>query len=399
MARTTAIRTDEALWRQIVREITAGTKGGKAGQWSARKAQMAVAAYKSAGGGYIGQKSADNSLAKWTREDWRTKSGRPSLETGERYLPAAAIEALTDEEYEATTRAKRAGMRRGQQFVPQPYDIAAKVEPFRRPRRRHPNPMTLSLYANPYGSDKSGFHFSDYADLQRKLAGAGFADYSVSFVDGSADATMFCKAVPPAKAHLSEWFGVYDEAMASRSLLMRIVGYTACHTPFKGVTDYKRVERSLRDATVYEGDIRAVAAHLVEADEVDDPLDYINLDRLADDLEEEGYSEIEVSPNSLGGGRDAREELESGIYLLTPDFDGDPDNADDLCEGLDNETVFEDYDLEEFAQEKAEAALEEGNKDFLEAYFDYQRFADTLRPAYFEFSFDGSTHTMSRDLV
>jgi hypothetical protein len=179
---------------------------------------------------------------------------------------------------------------------------------------------------------------------------------------------------------------------------MRIVGYTSCHSPFKGVTDYKRVERALRDAPVYEGDIRAVAAHLVEADEVDEPMGYINFDRLAEDLEEEGYTGIEVNPDALGGSREAREELESGLYLLTPDFDGDPDNADDLCEGLDDETVFEDYDLEEFAQERAESALEEGNKDFLEAYFDYQRFADTLRPAYCEFSFDGSTHTMSRDL-
>jgi hypothetical protein len=131
MAGTTAIRTDEALWRQIVREVTAGDKGGRAGQWSARKAQMAVTAYKAAGGGYIGPKSADNSLAKWTREDWRTKSGKPSLATGERYLPAHAIEALTDEEYAATTKAKRAGMRKGKQFVPQPVEVAAKVAPFR----------------------------------------------------------------------------------------------------------------------------------------------------------------------------------------------------------------------------------------------------------------------------
>ena len=47
----TALRTDEALWQQIVKEVTAGDKGGKAGQWSARKAQIAVANYKAAGGG------------------------------------------------------------------------------------------------------------------------------------------------------------------------------------------------------------------------------------------------------------------------------------------------------------------------------------------------------------
>lgn len=133
--RTTALRTDEALWRQIVREVTAEDKGGRPGQWSARKAQICVARYKQAGGGYIGAKSPDNSLAKWTREKWRTKSGAPSLQTGERYLPSAAIEALTDEEYAETSRAKRRGMKRGQQFVPQPIEVAAKVAPYRRARK------------------------------------------------------------------------------------------------------------------------------------------------------------------------------------------------------------------------------------------------------------------------
>lgn len=125
-------RTDEHLWRQIVAKVTAADKGGRAGDWSARKAQIAVQRYKAAGGGYIGPKEADNALDRWTHEGWRTRSGRPSLETGERYLPAAAIEALTPQEYAATTRAKRRGMERGQQYVPQPVAIAAKVAPFRR---------------------------------------------------------------------------------------------------------------------------------------------------------------------------------------------------------------------------------------------------------------------------
>jgi hypothetical protein len=127
----TATRTDETLWRKIVTKVKAGDKGGEAGQWSARKAQIAVALYKQAGGGYVGEKSADNSLAKWTRQKWRTKSGKPSLETGERYLPEAAIAALTDDEYRQTSRAKRAGMHRGTQFVPQPNKIAAKTAKYR----------------------------------------------------------------------------------------------------------------------------------------------------------------------------------------------------------------------------------------------------------------------------
>jgi hypothetical protein len=125
-------RTHPALWAAVVREVTAGAKGGKPGQWSARKAQIAVTLYTAAGGGYVGPKSPSNSLARWTAERWRTKSGAPSLATGERYLPAAAIAALSDAEYEATTRAKRAGLARGEQFTPQPPSIAAKTRRFRR---------------------------------------------------------------------------------------------------------------------------------------------------------------------------------------------------------------------------------------------------------------------------
>lgn len=130
----TARRTDPALWERIVDEVTAGDKGGRPGQWSARKAQLAVALYRQQGGGYIGPKSADNALAKWTREKWRTRSGRPSLVTGERYLPSKALAALSPQEYAATTRAKRAGMARGQQFVPQPESIAMKTAKYRKAR-------------------------------------------------------------------------------------------------------------------------------------------------------------------------------------------------------------------------------------------------------------------------
>lgn len=129
---TSAVRTDPELWEAVKEEVTWGSRGGLPGQWSARKAQFAVALYQEMGGGYVGPKSPRNALAKWTREKWRTKSGRPSLETGERYLPSAAIAALTPAEYAATTRAKRAGMRKGEQFVPQPERIAEKVKRYRR---------------------------------------------------------------------------------------------------------------------------------------------------------------------------------------------------------------------------------------------------------------------------
>ncbi len=76
-------------------------------------------------------KGPQRSLKEWTEQKWRTKSGKPSSETGERYLPSAAIKALTPAEYAATTRAKREGKAKGQQFVAQPKKVAAKVRSYR----------------------------------------------------------------------------------------------------------------------------------------------------------------------------------------------------------------------------------------------------------------------------
>jgi hypothetical protein len=123
----TAEKTDPKLWEKVKEEVTEGDKGGKPGQWSARKAQMAVNEYKKEGGGYEGKKDPHNHLKEWGEEDWGTKSGHPSGETGERYLPKAARDHLSDEEYRRTTAKKRADTRKGKQFSAQPKDVAEKT--------------------------------------------------------------------------------------------------------------------------------------------------------------------------------------------------------------------------------------------------------------------------------
>ena len=125
-----AKKKNPELWNRIVSSVKAGTKGGDAGQWSARKAQLAVSKYKESGGKYDGKKSSSNSLSKWTKQEWTTKSGKPSKETGERYLPKKAIESLTPQEYAATTKAKRQGGGTGN-VVKQPKSIAKKTEKYR----------------------------------------------------------------------------------------------------------------------------------------------------------------------------------------------------------------------------------------------------------------------------
>ena len=77
-------------------------------------------------------KKSQQSLKNWTKQKWRTKSGKKSSETGERYLPTAAIKSLSPQEYAATTRAKRRGTRAGKQFVKQPKKISKKTAKFRR---------------------------------------------------------------------------------------------------------------------------------------------------------------------------------------------------------------------------------------------------------------------------
>jgi hypothetical protein len=125
-------RTNEKLWSSVKTSVKAGSKGGKPGQWSARKAQLAGKLYKDRGGGYSGPKTAaQKSLTKWSDESWGTKSGKPSGKTGERYLPKKARESLTSKEYASTTKAKREGTKKGKQFVPQPKKIAAKTARFR----------------------------------------------------------------------------------------------------------------------------------------------------------------------------------------------------------------------------------------------------------------------------
>jgi hypothetical protein len=77
-------------------------------------------------------KKPQASLKQWTDQKWRTKSGKPSSKTGERYLPEAAIKALSSSEYAATTKAKRAGKKQGKQFVAQPKKVAKKTAAYRK---------------------------------------------------------------------------------------------------------------------------------------------------------------------------------------------------------------------------------------------------------------------------
>lgn len=125
-----AKKKNKALWDRIVSRIKASSKGGDPNEWSARKAQLAVNEYKKAGGQYEGKKK-ETSLSKWTKQKWRTSSGKPS-EGKLRYLPSKAWGQLSQKEIAATNKAKAEGNKQGKQFVKQPKSIAKKTAKFRR---------------------------------------------------------------------------------------------------------------------------------------------------------------------------------------------------------------------------------------------------------------------------
>ena len=128
---STAKKSNPAKWKRIVAAVKAGTKGGRARQWSARKAQIATARYKKSGGGYKGAKKKSNSLSKWSKQKWRTSDGKPS-KGKKRYLPDAAWKSLSAAEKRATNRAKAKGNKKGKQFVKQPKSIAKKIRRYRK---------------------------------------------------------------------------------------------------------------------------------------------------------------------------------------------------------------------------------------------------------------------------
>lgn len=166
----TAKKTDPALWGKVKDQVTRGDKGGRKGQWSARKAQLASQEYQKQGGGYEGRKSEDNSLQQWTNEDWGTKSGRKSNDSGERYLPKKARDELSDE-YRRTTKKKRQDTARGKQFSKQPEDVARKSAKHRHGGRSDGGPTKAELYERAKRHGIPGRSKMSKGELEKALAG------------------------------------------------------------------------------------------------------------------------------------------------------------------------------------------------------------------------------------
>lgn len=112
--------TNPSLRNKIKNQVMAGSKGGKPGQWSARKAQIVAQRYKASGGGYSGSKTtAQSNLSKWTKEKWTTSDGKPAIRKSgtTRYLPEKAWKDLSPSQKAATNKKKVKASKQGKQFV------------------------------------------------------------------------------------------------------------------------------------------------------------------------------------------------------------------------------------------------------------------------------------------
>ncbi len=205
---STAERTRPDLWEKVKAEVTESEKGGNAGEWSARKAQMAVQEYKKRGGGYRGKKPDSNHLQAWTDENWGTKSGAKSKDTGERYLPKKAREALSAEEYRRTTAKKRADTRKGRQFSPQPHDVAEKTA-----LHRHETgtpaaePTRGELMARAKAIGVEGRTSMSVSELKRAVDASG---------DGVATKSGAREPTKKALAEVAKWLGIGGTSSKSK---------------------------------------------------------------------------------------------------------------------------------------------------------------------------------------
>jgi hypothetical protein len=130
VATKSAKKTNEKMWRRIVSQVKAGSAGGRPGQWSARKAQIATRLYKKRGGGYKGAKSSSNSLSKWSKQKWgyvsKGDEKKPRAKRG-RYLPESVRKSLSPSERASTNRKKRQASSKGKQNAKYSKSIASKV--------------------------------------------------------------------------------------------------------------------------------------------------------------------------------------------------------------------------------------------------------------------------------
>jgi len=168
--------TDPELRERLKDQIERGGKGGKPGQWSARKSQMLVKAYEEAGGGYKGEKDeAAESLTRWTKEDWQTGAGKGDAQHGHhmhRYLPAEVWDRLSESEQREAEAAKD---RAKGQHVEWPEAVKREMKDLRAREKKEVGgkaPSKADLYARAKELNVKGRSRMTLHELQRAVSEA-----------------------------------------------------------------------------------------------------------------------------------------------------------------------------------------------------------------------------------
>jgi len=167
--------TEPELRRKLKAEIQASNKGGKKGQWSARKSQLLVHEYEKHGGGYKGEKDeAAHSLEAWTDQNWQTQEGdakaRQDDGSTKRYLPEKAWDLLSDEEKKEAERKKRQGSKKGEQYVEN--TLAAKEARRQTTKGSGQSATKQELYAKAQKLGVKGRSAMSKKDLERAVTHA-----------------------------------------------------------------------------------------------------------------------------------------------------------------------------------------------------------------------------------
>ncbi len=215
-------------------------------------------------------KKSQQSLKNWTKQKWRTKSGKKSSETGERYLPEAAIKNMSEEEYAATTRAKREGTRKGKQFVAQPKKIAKKTKKYRTMKNYKKGGKVVTGYnvlnMKPGPErDNAMAHYLSFSTTLGDSVGGRYQDGGMMKAKKS-QMGMMKSAAPKRKKEMSdkEYFAMQDrkrrkgqESMSGRdsvNFLTKLMGSSSDKNDFKkrATSAMKKIGKSAADEGLNE---------------------------------------------------------------------------------------------------------------------------------------------------
>ena len=167
--------TQPDLRRQIKDELMQSDKGGKPGQWSARKSQLLVQEYEKQGGGYKQNEKdeAARSLEEWGEQDWQTQDGSARAREGDktkRYLPREVWEQLSDHEKQEAEQTKQAASRQGKQHVEWTPAIEQKMQELSDDSDREPTKQ--ELYEQAQKLEIKGRSQMNKDELQQKIQDA-----------------------------------------------------------------------------------------------------------------------------------------------------------------------------------------------------------------------------------